>query len=116
MSPPSSGGVQRDRADAGRIRHRPYGPIAAPRLRCAQMGAQLRVAEELGSLSLATDLGSGVPFEKGLRTAVVASRLAEAAGVGQADRRATYYAALLRSLGCTATSTEFSAMFDDDVA
>ena len=80
------------------------------------MGEQLRVAEVLGALSLATDLGSGVPFEKGLRTAVVASRLAVAAGVAPADRRAAYYAALLRSLGCTATSPEFSALFDDDVA
>ena len=80
------------------------------------MGAQLRVAEVLGALSLATDLGSGVPFEKGLRTATAASLLADAVGVGAADRRATYYAALLRSLGCTATSPEFSALFDDDVA
>ncbi len=30
-----------------------------------------RLAEMLGALSLTTDLGAGVPFEKGLRTSVV---------------------------------------------
>ena len=57
-----------------------------------------------------------MPFEKGLRTCTAASLLAVAVGVGPAEERATYYAALLRSLGCTATSPEFSALFDDDVA
>jgi HD-GYP domain-containing protein (c-di-GMP phosphodiesterase class II)/DNA-binding CsgD family transcriptional regulator len=80
------------------------------------VGESLHVAEVLGALSLATDLGSGVPFEKGLRTAVVATMLADAVGLDPRLRRATYYAALLRSLGCTATSPEFSSLFDDDVA
>ena len=74
------------------------------------------LAEVLGALSLATDLGSGVPFEKGLRTCVAASALAGTLDVSRDDRRATYDAALLRSLGCTATSREFGALFDDDVA
>ena len=80
------------------------------------MGAAMRVGELLGSLSLATDLGSGVPFEKGLRTCVVASVLTSEMELDSADRRAAYYAALLRSLGCTATSPEFSSLFEDDVA
>src|SRR5215472_9457159 len=75
-----------------------------------------RLAEVLVALSLTTDLGSGVPFEKGLRTSVVASRLAQALDLSLADRRAVYYAALLRSLGCTAHASVFAEMFDDDVA
>src|ERR1700690_2616611 len=76
----------------------------------------MRVGELLGSLSLATDLGSGVPFEKGLRTCVVGSVVASGMELDSADRRAAYYAALLRSLGCTANSPEFSALFEDDIA
>jgi HD domain len=75
-----------------------------------------RLAEVLVALSLTTDLGSGVPFEKGLRTSVVASRLAQALDLSLGDRRAIYYAALLRSLGCTAHASAFAEMFDDDVA
>ncbi len=76
----------------------------------------LRLAEVLSALSLTTDLGSGVPFEKGLRTSVVASRLAALLDLALADRRAVYFAALLRSLGCTAHASTFANMFDDDVA
>ena len=80
------------------------------------VAGELRVAEVLGALSLATDLGSGMPFEKGLRTAVAAAALADGIDLALDDRRAAYWAALLRSLGCTANSPEFAALFDDDVA
>jgi hypothetical protein len=76
----------------------------------------IRLAEVLGALSLTTDLGAGVPFEKGLRTCVVASTLAEALELGRAERNAVYFAALLRSVGCTAHASAFAEMFDDDVA
>lgn len=75
----------------------------------------LRLAELLGALSLATDLGAGVPFEKGLRTCVVASLLADELELGAADRAAVYFASLLRSLGCTAHGSTFAEWFDDDV-
>lgn len=77
---------------------------------------RIRLAEVLGALSLTTDLGAGVPFEKGLRTCVVASGLGEALELDRADRQALYFAALLRSLGCTAHASTFAEMFDDDVA
>jgi len=76
----------------------------------------IRLAEVLAALSLTTDLGAGVPFEKGLRTCVVASLLADALELGRADRCAVYFAALLRSLGCTAHASLFADLFDDDVA
>src|SRR5437763_10540148 len=76
----------------------------------------IRLSEVLGALSLTTDLGAGVPFEKGLRTSVVASTLADALALDRGDRQAAYFAALLRSLGCTAHSSVFAEMFDDDVA
>src|SRR5947209_5992189 len=82
----------------------------------ARVAGALRLAEVLGALSLTTDLGAGVPFEKGLRTCAVAAGLAEALDLPLADRRDAYYAALLRSLGCTAQASVFAEMFDDDVA
>jgi HD-GYP domain-containing protein (c-di-GMP phosphodiesterase class II)/DNA-binding CsgD family transcriptional regulator len=76
----------------------------------------IRLAEILGALSLTTDLGAGVPFEKGLRTCLVASALAELLGMGLHERRDVYFAALLRSLGCTTHASLFAELFDDDVA
>ncbi|MGO9903764.1 MAG: HD domain-containing phosphohydrolase [Solirubrobacteraceae bacterium] len=75
-----------------------------------------RLVELLGALSLTTDLGAGVPFEKGLRTCAIAARLADVLDLAPADGRAAYFAALLRSLGCTAHSSVFAEMFDNDVA
>jgi HD domain len=76
----------------------------------------LRLAQVLAALSLTTDLGAGVPFEKGLRTCVVGSGLADALELEPAERRVVYFAALLRSLGCTAHASTFADLFDDDVA
>jgi hypothetical protein len=82
----------------------------------------IRVAEVLGALSLTTDLGSGLPFEKGLRTCAVASAFADALDLGlrassrnELDRRAVFHAALLRAIGCTAHAPENAAMFLDDM-
>jgi HD-GYP domain-containing protein (c-di-GMP phosphodiesterase class II) len=75
---------------------------------------RIRLAELLAALSLATDLGSGVPFEKGLRTCVVASALGEALGLDSDQQRAVYEAALLRALGCTASAPENAALFGGD--
>jgi HD-GYP domain-containing protein (c-di-GMP phosphodiesterase class II)/DNA-binding CsgD family transcriptional regulator len=76
----------------------------------------LRLAEVLGALSLTTDLGAGVPFEKGLRTCLVGCGLAEAMELPLSERRSIYFAALLRSLGCTAHASTFAERFEDDVA
>jgi len=75
---------------------------------------RIRLAELLAALSLTTDLGSGVPFEKGLRTCVVAAALGEALGLDFDQQRAVYEAALLRALGCTASARENAALFGGD--
>src|SRR6202035_4567441 len=76
---------------------------------------QIRLAEVLSALSLTTDLGAGMPFEKGLRTCVVASSLASALRLSVDMRRAVFHAALLRSVGCTAHAPENAEMFGDDL-
>ncbi|MBF6170667.1 HD domain-containing phosphohydrolase [Nocardia blacklockiae] len=76
----------------------------------------IRVTEVLGALSLTTDLATGAPFEKGLATCLVATALAERAGLTEADRRTVFHAALLGAVGCTSRAPENATAFADDVA
>ena len=73
----------------------------------------MRLAELVASLSLATDLGLGLPEEHVLRQTVIASRLARVAGV---DEATTFYVSLLAWVGCIADSHELSQWFGDDRA
>jgi HD-GYP domain-containing protein (c-di-GMP phosphodiesterase class II) len=82
----------------------------------ALLPGRLRAAELIGALSLATDFGVGEPLEHGLRTTVIAVRLAESLGLEEDDRRAVYYVALLRYAGCTAESHLDAALFGDEIA
>lgn len=62
----------------------------------------LRLAEVLGALSLATDLGVGQPLEQALRTCLIALQIGERLGLNTEDLSDVYYVSLLRFLGCTA--------------
>lgn len=64
--------------------------------------SQVRLAELCAATSMFTDLGTGQPPGHGLRTCVVAMRLAETLGLDAEDCREVFYVALLRLLGCTA--------------
>ena len=59
-------------------------------------------AELVAALSLATDLAVGFDFEHGLRSTLVAARLAESLGVDRETAAQTYYACLLQQVGATA--------------
>ena len=58
----------------------------------------MRAAEVIAALSLATDLGIGVPLEHGLQSTLYAMRLADRLGVDAETASHTYYACLLLSL------------------
>lgn len=73
-------------------------------------------AELLAALSIAIDLGLGQPAEHMLRSAVLASRLAERLEVAEAQRAGAYDATLLMWIGCTADSQEYARWFGDDIA
>ncbi|MCL3861131.1 HD domain-containing phosphohydrolase [Actinotalea sp. K2] len=75
-----------------------------------------RLLELLGGLSVATDLGTGAPPEESLTRALVATRLARAAGCDEAVISDVIYTSLLQHLGCTAYSHESAALWGDDVA
>lgn len=75
--------------------------------------ADLRLADLLLALSLATDLGMGQPMEHGFRACLVAQHLADRLGLDVGERHDIYYLALLRWVGCTAHSYELAQWFDD---
>ena len=62
---------------------------------------RVRLAELCAATSLFTDLGTGQPAEHGLRTCLVAMRLARALGLAADVRGEVFYVSLLRFLGCT---------------
>ena len=74
---------------------------------------RVRTAEVAAALCLATDLGMGLPFEQGLRTAVVAMRVAERLGVDEATARQTYFGCLLFYAGCTADAEVQAILFPE---
>jgi hypothetical protein len=75
----------------------------------------VRAAEVIGALSLATDLSTGVPFEHGLESALIAMRLCERLNVDPETSAQAYYGCLLFYVGCTADAGVAASLFDDDV-
>jgi HD-GYP domain-containing protein (c-di-GMP phosphodiesterase class II) len=75
-----------------------------------------RLAELVAALSLGVDLGFGQPMEHVLRQCLIALRLADHAGLGEQDRMAVYYTALLVNVGCHADAHEQAKWFGDDIA
>jgi HD-GYP domain-containing protein (c-di-GMP phosphodiesterase class II) len=67
---------------------------------------QPRLAELIGSLSLATDLAAGMGYETAVRTCVIATGVGHELGLRGEDLRDVYYTALLRFIGCTAYAHE----------
>jgi HD-GYP domain-containing protein (c-di-GMP phosphodiesterase class II) len=76
----------------------------------------LRLAELMAALSLATDLGMGQPMEYAMTTCIVAVRLGEAAGLSEAELRDAYYEALLRYIGCNADTYWAASIVGDELA
>ena len=74
-----------------------------------------RLAELVAALSLGVDLGFGQPMEHVLRQCLIALRLADHAGLGEQDRMAVYYTALLVNVGCHADAHEQAKWFGDDI-
>lgn len=70
----------------------------------------------VAAFSLATDLGLGQPMEHGLRSCLIATRLAEKLNFEQHDCSCIYWVTLLAMVGCTADSHEMSELFGDDIA
>jgi HD-GYP domain-containing protein (c-di-GMP phosphodiesterase class II) len=76
----------------------------------------IRLAELMAALSLATDLGMGQPLEWALCTCVLSVRLGDALGMGECELREVYYQALLRYIGCNADTHMLAAIVGDEIA
>ncbi|MFG1930050.1 HD domain-containing phosphohydrolase [Mycobacterium sp. NPDC048908] len=73
-------------------------------------------AEVLAALSVAVDLGLGQPAEHMLRSALIATRLADRMGLPEAQRDCIYYSTLIMWIGCHADSHEYARWFGDDIS
>ena len=76
----------------------------------------VRLAELVAAVSLGVDLGFGRPMEHVLRQCLIALRIADRAGLGEQDRVAVYYTALLVNVGYHAGAHEQAKWFGDDIA
>jgi HD-GYP domain-containing protein (c-di-GMP phosphodiesterase class II) len=74
------------------------------------------LGELVGAMSLASDLGTGMPLEHGLRTCLLATRLADAAGCDEHVRADAWMVALLHAVGCTSDAHEAAVLYGDDLA
>ncbi len=89
-------------------------PFRLVRAILALVAKQLRLAELISAISLATDLGMGQPLEQALRTCLVALGLADRLGLSDEEESDIYYVSLLRFLGCTADAHEMAEMVGGD--
>jgi HD-GYP domain-containing protein (c-di-GMP phosphodiesterase class II) len=80
------------------------------------VGARLRLADLLGGLSIAADLGFALPPEEAMRSCLIATALARRQGLAERQVADTFYAALLMHVGCSALSHETAAVFGDERA
>jgi HD-GYP domain-containing protein (c-di-GMP phosphodiesterase class II) len=76
----------------------------------------LRLGELIATLALAQDNAFGQPLESQLRSCLLASWMAEAAGLDEDLRATVYWVALLRFIGCTGHAHEVSTLFGDEIA
>ena len=79
------------------------------------MGAA-RLADLLSGLSRLADYGFGLQVGSGLRSCVLAARLARSVGLSDTDVRAAYYTALLHHVGCVGYAHETARLFGDELA
>jgi HD-GYP domain-containing protein (c-di-GMP phosphodiesterase class II) len=78
--------------------------------------SEVRLAEVVATLSLATDLGYGQPMEHVQRSCLLAMRLSEQLGLDESERAVVYYVGLLACVGCYADAHEQARWFGDDIA
>jgi hypothetical protein len=76
----------------------------------------MRLVEAAGVMSLATDLAMGQPLKHGLRTAIMALRIAQSMGLRDDDQITVFYTGILHFAGCTAESEIDAQFFGDELA
>src|SRR5687767_4710498 len=77
--------------------------------------SNVRLAEVVASLALATDLAEGQPLEHSLRRTLLALWLGEELGLDGQDLSTVYYVALLGSVGCVLDGAAFADFLKDEI-
>jgi HD-GYP domain-containing protein (c-di-GMP phosphodiesterase class II) len=80
------------------------------------MTSSVRLADLLAGLSIAVDLGFGLPPGSAMRACLCATRLARAHGLDEQDVADAFYASLLLHVGCPGFSHETAALFGNEFA
>jgi hypothetical protein len=110
------------RVGSSRRDHRPVARSWGRRSRSVRFIAvgdaqqQPRLAEVIGILAMATDLGIGVPMEHTVRTCLLSLELGRHVGLSRVELVDLHDLTLLRMLGCTAGSADAAAYFGDELA
>jgi putative nucleotidyltransferase with HDIG domain len=75
---------------------------------------EIRFSEIISALSVALDITQGHPQGHSMRTALVSMRLAAALGLEAQQRKALFYASLLKDLGCSSNAAKMAYLFGAD--
>ncbi len=76
--------------------------------------SEVRTAEIIAAISMATDLAMGFPLEQGLRSCVIAARLCDRLAVDREIASQAYFLSLLFYVGCNAPAEVGWDVFGDD--
>jgi HD-GYP domain-containing protein (c-di-GMP phosphodiesterase class II) len=77
--------------------------------------ARVRLADLLAGLSIAIDLGFGLPPESAMRACLAGTRLARAHGLSEDEVRDSFFTSLLLHVGCPGFSHETAALFGNEL-
>jgi HD-GYP domain-containing protein (c-di-GMP phosphodiesterase class II) len=89
---------------------------AAERVENGAMPRAVRLADLLAGLSIASDLGFGLPPETAMRACLAGTRLARACGLPEPEVRDSFFASLLLHVGCPGFSHETAMLFGNELA
>ena len=98
--------------DPARSLREPYNPAVISI--DAAGSRETSLARILATLAYAGDVATGLELDDGVRACYLADRIAEEMRLSAEDRRAAYYAALLRDLGCTCWTTPEAELWRTD--
>jgi HD-GYP domain-containing protein (c-di-GMP phosphodiesterase class II) len=73
------------------------------------------LAEVMGAMSIAVDIGMGQPMEQGLGVCLLAVRFGELVGLDGDELQEVFEIALLRHIGCTAETVDFASIMGDEL-
>jgi HD-GYP domain-containing protein (c-di-GMP phosphodiesterase class II) len=89
---------------------------AAERVENGAMARAVRLADLLAGLSIASDLGFGLPPETAMRACLAGTRLARACELTEPEVRDSFFASLLLHVGCPGFSHETAMLFGNELA